>query len=68
MTPTLPPAASFADLVGTVVRIASRQVAEGSRRNARDELDRRAEQARDDGFVLAALSRRGVLPRPRRTA
>ena len=68
MTPAWPPTPSFTALVGTVLRVASHQVAEGSRRNARAELDRRAEQAHDDGVVLAALARRGVVPRPRRTA
>ena len=55
MTRALPPMASFSELVSTALRAATVRVTEGSRRNAREALDVRAELARQSVEVLAGV-------------
>lgn len=55
MTRALPPMASFSELVTTALRAATVRVTEGSRRNAREALEARAELARQGIDTLAAL-------------
>lgn len=55
MTTALPQMATLSELIAATVRAASARVTEGSRRNARQALDTRADADRHGAGVLAAL-------------
>jgi hypothetical protein len=58
MTRSLPPLVSFTELVGTLVLVATRPVADGSRRNARAALESRGWPPVELPVPVAAPDRR----------
>jgi hypothetical protein len=56
MTTALPPLASFTELLRSTLRTSTNAVTEGSRRNARDEINARVTDAEAAGILLASLA------------
>jgi hypothetical protein len=56
MTTAIPPLATFSELLRSTVRTSMAAVTEGSRRNARDAINARVDDAEAAGRLLAALA------------